>query len=274
MQEPTQNIAEMEKIIQSYTTIFLVFDIVFFAMIFAGVILLIHFIKSKKNLQDSNEYLLYTIKGQEEERERIARELHDTVAQNIRYCKALCENDSPSKNNSKITEILSKSLAEVRAMSYNLSPPDIAKNDFIACIKNLCQEFQENSNIDLRLSIIEDSDASFLDKSEILNLYRIIQESFTNIQKHSKAKEVVVLIRRENGAEEKGLYIFISDDGIGFEEQIIQDGKSTSRKSEKHFGLIGMQKRAKLIQATVQINSAKGEGTQISIFKPVNAKVM
>ena len=63
----------------------------FFAFLITGVILLIHFAKSRKKLKESKEYLLFTIQGQEEERGRIVRELHDTVAQNLRYCKALCE---------------------------------------------------------------------------------------------------------------------------------------------------------------------------------------
>ncbi|MBQ9281840.1 MAG: hypothetical protein IJ207_06530 [Treponema sp.] len=88
---PAQQISELESILHEYTTYFLVFDIVFFVLIVLGVILSIRFLLSRKNLHASNEYLLYTIHGQEEERARIARELHDTVAQDLRYCKNLSE---------------------------------------------------------------------------------------------------------------------------------------------------------------------------------------
>ena len=206
MPEPTQTISELEEIIQSYTTIFLVFDMVFFAMLIAGVLLLIRFAKSKKKLKESNEYLLFTIEGQEEERSRIARELHDTVAQNLRYCKSLCEKDGAKKNIGQIAEYVSKSLLQVRAMSYNLSPPDITKNDFLLCVKNLCEEFAENYGANIRLSILEITDASFLKKEEILNLYRILQESINNAVKHAEAGEIVLLIRNQNENEEKGLY--------------------------------------------------------------------
>ena len=118
----TQTIENLEFIIRNYTTIFIVFDILFVTMIFVGVLLLIRFLKSKKSLQDSNEYLLYTIHGQEEERERIARELHDTIAQDLRYCKNLLE----------------KTLSQVRIISYNLSPADITKKDLKANLVNLC----------------------------------------------------------------------------------------------------------------------------------------
>ena len=65
-----QYISELEEILHSYTTIFLVFDIVFFVMLLTGMILFIHFTKSKKKLKESNEYLLFTIQGLEEERGR------------------------------------------------------------------------------------------------------------------------------------------------------------------------------------------------------------
>ena len=122
MPQPTQSVVELEEILHNYTTIFLVFDAVFFAMLSADVLLLIRFAKSKKRLQESNEYLMFTIQGQEEERGRIARELHDTVAQNLRYCKSLCEKADASENISQIEDFLSKSLLQVRSMSYNLAP--------------------------------------------------------------------------------------------------------------------------------------------------------
>lgn len=257
--QPAQDISELELIIKNYTTYFIVFDIFFFIILIVAVLFLIHYIKSGKKLKESTEYLRYTIQGQEEERERIARELHDTVAQNLRYCKSLCEKNDSQVNLPKIAEMLSKALTEVRNMSYNLSPPDIAKGDFLFCVKNLCEEFSQTPGLSFRLSILENTDASFLTKDEILNLYRIIQEVLTNIVKHAKASEVVMMIRNENGNEEKGLFIFISDDGCGFNIDKIDD--------KKHFGLKGMKKRADLAGAQLTIDSTTGEGTQIKLFK-------
>lgn len=255
----TEKIAELESIIQNYTIFFLIFDIVFFALLVFGIALAIRFIKSRKRLKDSNEFLLYTIHGQEEERARIARELHDTIAQNLRYCKSLCEKNSSAEDLKKISDILSKSLIEVRAMSYNLSPPDITKNDFLFCIQNLCEEFNKVRDFSIRLSIIENTDASFLSKDEILNLYRIVQEALTNIIKHAKSEEAVIMIRNNNKEETEGLYIYISDDGLGFDTENID--------SQKHYGIQGMKKRADLIGAKLNIASNSGEGTQISIIK-------
>ena len=123
----------------------------------------------------------------------------------------------------------------------------------------MCQEFSENSKIDLRLSILENTDASFLTKDEILNLYRIVQEAL----KHAEATEIVILVRNAKGEEENGLYIFISDDGKGFDTENIDE--------KKHFGLRGMKNRADLIGAGLFVTSEKDSGTQIKIIRLKNA---
>lgn len=264
MPQPTNDVLELEKIVHTYTTYFIIFDIVFILMFLGCILLLIRFLKAQKKLKDSDEYLRYVIQGEEEERGRIARELHDTVAQNIRYCKSLCEKENAPENLEKLSEVLSKSLTEVRAMSYHLSPPDITKKDFLLCIKNLCEELLDFTGFSIRLSIIEGTDASFLNEDEILNLYRIIQEALTNSIKHSKGDEAVILVRNERGDEEKGLYVFISDDGKGFDV--------TTVDKRKHFGIEGMEKRANLAGAVLTVHSDTEEGTQINLFKPAISK--
>lgn len=257
-----QKIIELEAIVHKYTTFFIIFDTAFFALIVIGVILLIRFLKSKKNLKSSNEYLLYTIRGQEAERAHIARELHDTVAQDLRYCRNLLQKKDAQENTHQAVAILEKTLAEVRQISYNLSPTDITKNDIKASLINLCTAMTEANGIYFRISIPEDTKTSFLTESDVLNLYRIVQESFTNVVRHANATEVVILLRNGTENEKSGLYIFISDDGCGFdvEQKIYGDSK--------HFGLIGMRKRSQLIGAELSVSSIPGEGTQISIYKP------
>ena len=266
----TQTVEELERIIENYITFFIVFDILFFVMIFVSVTLLIRFFKSKKSLKDSNEYLVYTIRGQEEERARIARELHDTIAQDLRYCRNLLEKSDASSNITEAAGILEKSLSQVRLISYNLSPADITKKDLKANLVNLCASMSQTCSVKFRLSMPDETDTSFLDENDILNIYRIAQESFTNIIKHSKAEEAVILIRNASENEEKGLYIFISDDGVGFDSEAeLYGGFSNISRlgGSKHFGLIGMEKRCQLIGADFSVSSAPGEGTQIRIFK-------
>ncbi|MGN0730567.1 MAG: hypothetical protein ACI4MA_01520 [Treponema sp.] len=71
-------------------------------------------------------------------------------------------------------------MSQVRIISYNLSPADIIKNDLKANLINLCDSMSQTCNIKFRISIPDETDASFLDENEVLNLYRVVQESCTN----------------------------------------------------------------------------------------------
>ena len=262
MQELLQRIAELEAITRTYTVFFQVFDIFFVLLAVLCIVLGIKSAKSRRNLKESNEYLIYTIRGQEEERGRISRELHDTVAQDLRYCKMLCEQKDAASRLAEISVLLKKSIQQVRDVSYDLAPPDITKNNFIENLKDLCMTYTESSKVLFRVSVLDGTDTSFLTAEEVLNLYRISQEAINNSLKHSKSSEIVVMLRNETESEEKGLYLFISDEGVGF------DAEKEFPRSAKHFGLKGMQKRAQLIGARLQIISAKDEGTQVSVFMP------
>lgn len=253
------NSSELHRIIHSYTVPFFVFNIVFLALFIYAVGLLIRYIKSKKKLQTSGGYLRYLIRGQEAERARVARELHDTIAQDLRYCRSLAEKIGEEELRASLSRILDKSLQEVRSMSYNLAPPDVTKNDLAANIMNLCQYFTECSQTEFRMVASDSVNTSFLSKEDNFNIYRIVQESLNNILKHAKAEEVTVLLRNEIGDEEKGLYIFVTDDGIGFDTQ--------RAFGTNHFGLVGMKQRAELIEARLEISSEIGAGSQIKIVK-------
>ena len=258
MENSAEQIEYLYGIIHSYTVFFLIFDALFLvAVAFA----MIKFLKSKKKIRLSGGYLRYTIMGQEEERARIARELHDTVAQDLRYCKSLSEQVAQDDIRQTLVSVLDKSISEVRSMSYNLAPPDVTRNDVAANIMNLCNTFTSFAKIEMLLTIPEGVNAKFLSQEENLNIYRIVQESLNNIAKHAQASEVTVLVRNEIGSEEKGLYIFITDDGIGF------DTTKNYTSGTSHFGLVGMRERAQLIGVKLTISSAPGEGAQISLFK-------
>ena len=83
----------------------------------------------------------------------------------------------------------------MRFISYNLSPADITKKDLRANLVNLCASMAQTCDVKFRISMPDDTDTSFLNENDILNLYRIVQESLTNVIKHAKASEAVILIR-------------------------------------------------------------------------------
>ena len=268
MENPAQEIERLNTIIHQYTSFFIIFDVVFFITLVIIIVFAIQVLKSKKRLKNSSRYLRYTIKGQEEERARIARELHDTIAQDLRYCRSLSEkivDKNDAKLGPKISKLLEDSLSQVRNMSYNLAPPDVIRNDITANVMNLSQNFKEHADVDFRLTMPEKIDTDFLSEEENLNLYRIVQEALTNIFKHAEASEVTVLLRNANEGEAEGLYIFISDDGKGFE---LSEIAKTRGSDGNHLGLVGMKERADFIGAKLEIDSHSGEGTQITIIKP------
>lgn len=268
MENSAQEIERLNTIIHQYTSFFIIFDVVFFITLVIIIVFAIQVLKSKKRLKNSSRYLRYTIKGQEEERARIARELHDTIAQDLRYCRSLTEkieDKNDAKLGPKISRLLEDSLSQVRNMSYNLAPPDVIRNDITANVMNLSQNFKEHADVDFRLTMPEKIDTDFLSEEENLNLYRIVQEALTNIFKHAQASEVTVLLRNANEGEAEGLYIFISDDGKGFELSEIAKTRGTDGN---HLGLVGMKERADFIGAKLEIDSHPGEGTQITIIKP------
>ena len=264
-----QEIEKLQSIVHQYTTFFIIFDIIFFITIILIIIFAIQMLKSRKKLRSSNRYLRFTIKGQEEERARIARELHDTVAQDLRYCRNLAEKFK-GEEGEQISLLLEKSLSNVRNMSYNLAPPDVIRNDLAANVLNLAQNFRDRSDVEFRLTFPDQLESDFLSEEQNLNLYRIIQEALSNVIKHADASEVTLLVRNENGDEPKGIYIFISDDGKGFDPQLV----SARGTDGNHFGLVGMNERAELIGAKLIVDSHEGEGTQITVIKTVYDKTV
>lgn len=272
-QDLQNEIESLDLIIRRYVSFFIIFDLFAFLIVVFTVVLAIRYLKSSRKLENTNRYLSLTIKGQEEERSRIAQELHDTVAQDLRYALKLLKGKSESENEhrNESVNVIEKSLVQLRFLSENLVPPDITKNDLCINILNLCQSLkcrsaeisEKETALDIRFVKSENVDTSFLTEDENLNLFRIVQESLVNVLKHSSASEATVLVRNEAGNERKGVYIFITDDGKGFDPERLEEKSPETN----HLGLSGIKKRAELIGAEVRIDSAENEGTQISVVK-------
>lgn len=231
-------------------------------------------LRKDKKIKESSDYLRYIMYAQEEVSNKISRELHDTVAQDMRYILSLAETLEKNEIAGQIQDKLTVCINEVRSLCYNMMPPEIDNNDFESSIKVLCQKFKQESSISIKLSITEDVDFSFLNPEKMMNLYRIIQESLSNIQKHSGATEAALLftMKTENAKEEnmRILKIFISDDGKGIKKKLLAkiNGNSSKLKQTNHFGIMNIKERVKLLGGTVVFNSLEGYGTEIHIVLP------
>ena len=104
------------------------------------------------------------------------------------------------------------------------------------------------------------------DQKVILNLFSIVQESLTNIEKHAKASHCSLYLKNSHG--KKSIIVYINDDGIGFDTNIFYNPRVTD-KLNMHFGLQSMKNRATLIGAKLEISSASEDGTEVRIELPV-----
>jgi signal transduction histidine kinase/ligand-binding sensor domain-containing protein len=204
--------------------------------------------------------------SQESERKRIAGELHDSLGQRLVIIKnlALMFLQAPASTSAshgdalrpieEISAEASHALGEVREISYNLRPYQLDRIGLTKALEALSRTAAASSSITFRADI-DDVDHFFAAESEI-NFYRIVQESVTNIVKHSQASRASVRVQRDP----ERLRLVVHDDGKGF-----TPGAANSAPQAGGFGLIGISERAQLLGGAAVIQSAPGEGTTIII---------
>jgi PAS domain S-box-containing protein len=208
------------------------------------------------------------IEAQEAERQRVARELHDGVNQLIASAKMRLNNVAdrlpelgPATREilNRCEQLLVQALEENRRIAHNLRPTDLDHLGLGETCRNLCREFATHTNLKVKCRIT--GLTKRLAPQLELNLFRIMQEAFNNIQKHARAKLVRVSITlRDNVVRLK-----IQDDGRGFNSE-----KSHLRKRGRPgTGLTNMRERASALGGTCELVSAPQHGTTITVRVPV-----
>ena len=205
-----------------------------------------------------------TIKMQEEERNRIYKELHDTVSQDSR--SALFALQSLHRHISadpeaqllyeRITQLESANIENVRSVIRNIIPPDLL-GDF----RTMLLEWASNvsrGGFPCLISIKEDAKLSLLTQEQRLHLFRILQEAVANASRYSGAEEVSVLVRGGMFPDGRpSVVLIVSDDGKGFDPAAL--------KREGHYGIRGMRNRAEILGGRFRIRSAQGDGCEVFI---------
>ncbi len=203
------------------------------------------------------------ILAQEDERRRIARELHDSTSQSLssliiglKNLEDCCDNPEIGPQIEQLRGETSRTLEEVHSMAIQLRPAVLDDLGLEAALLRLIEEWQNRLavNADLLVHIGEGR----LPGDVETTLYRIIQEALTNIAKHAEAKSVSILVERRNG----DIVAIIEDDGVGF------DHEKSTRIGQ--LGLLGMQERAGLLHGKLTIESREEQGTSIFITIPVS----
>jgi len=205
------------------------------------------------------------IQAQEEERYRLAREIHDgpaqilaNVALQLEYISRLATKD-PVRARDELVNIqrdLRLAVGEVRRFMYDLRPPALAQQGVGPAVESHCQRLSERFG--LKITTIWDSSTA-LAPSQDTAVFRMVQEALQNVVKHAEATEVVVQAADRDGF----LEVSVIDNGKGFDAERVQ------RLDPKHFGLAGMRARAHQIGATLEVTSVPGRGTRVLIKVPL-----
>jgi signal transduction histidine kinase/ligand-binding sensor domain-containing protein len=209
------------------------------------------------------EFSRKLLESQEQERQRIAAELHDSIGQSLLIIKnrafiALNELDEPDTVKEQLEELsdsAANAIEECREISYNLRPYQIERFGLTKTLEAIFRRISEVSAIETSTET-ESIDQLFTPEAEN-NIYRVVQESTNNIIKHSGATEASLTIKRTGETAE----IRIHDNGRGFDRQQVA-GNGSKRTG---FGLVGMAERMRMLGAEYQIDSRPGNGTNIKI---------
>ena len=202
-----------------------------------------------------------------QERDRIGRDLHDGIIQSL-YAVSLSLEDvpemmvtSPAEAESRVDaaiESLQTSIRELRGFIYGLRPETLDGADVPAGIVALCEMFRYNTLVDVDLDVDPNAGGKLVPEHGA-ELLQLVRESLSNAARHAQAKHLHVSFRDENGATS----LIVADDGVGF------DGSGPVAAG--HDGLRNMRARAEAIGATMQVESATGEGTRIIVAVPSRA---
>ncbi len=229
--------------------------------------------RAEKALKESEQELrLLTariLSIQEQERRRVARELHDELGQALTVLKIhlvaieeeLSADQQPLKAGCEhMLSYIDTVIENVRRLSWDLSPSSLDDLGLSASLGYLVEEICRNHNMQSEV-VMDEIDPLFSPETQI-NIYRIFQESLTNVVKHARASLVSVKVKRDNGQ----VTFVIKDNGRGFNLR-----RAMSRKvAQKSLGLSAMNERALMAEGSLQISSRQGQGTTIRFSIPTS----
>ena len=195
-----------------------------------------------------------------EERQRLARDLHDSVTQSLysvtlyadaaRMALSAGKVDQTAEHLKVLREMTLEAMLDMRLLIFELHPPILEKEGLVAAIRTRLESVEARSGIKTSFEVLGDRRLSLPVESE---LYRIAQEALTNVVKHARAQEVAV----EIVFEERCFRLEILDNGVGFDLEAI-DG-------EGRMGLRGIRERVRVLNGELNVSSTQGEGTKLTV---------
>ncbi len=200
----------------------------------------------------------------EEERKRVARELHDETAQTLagllirlRLVRSTSDEDVRQKVLEEVREELSVAVERVRAFAIGLRPPALDMLGLVPAIRSHAASVASGSGIEIQVEA--DASQGRLREEAELAVYRIVQAALSNVAFHSGAKHAKVIVRRTDDR----LRIVVRDDGRGFRVAEVLE------TTDRGLGLAGMQERAAYLSGRVEFHSEPGHGTRVEVEIPI-----
>lgn len=206
----------------------------------------------------------HMLKLEEEERRRISRELHDEVGQAMLVVRLYLEmlqgqlqqqNPALAPKVGETLKVVDGTIRDMRRLISALSPSLLEQLGLAAALRQFANNFGRTFPVRVRLRL---SRVGALPQDTEIMLYRLVQECFSNVIKHSKAENVLLAVHRSNGR----LHVRVEDDGIGF------NVNQVAHKRES-FGISGMRERVALLGGKLEIKTRANEGTRIDIRIPL-----
>lgn len=200
----------------------------------------------------------------EEEKRRIAREVHDTLGQALTGMKIeisllsrkLAPDGAAVEKLAELTEMVDETIGAVRQIATELRPSVLDDLGLPAALEWLAKRFEEMNGVECLLRLEPGAEAP--DRDTAVALFRIAQEAMTNVVRHAGAGRVEIGLLREEGE----LVMRVEDDGKGFEEGEVEWPHA--------LGILGMKERACALGGTLNIGPRKGRGTVVEVRVPVS----
>ena len=223
--------------------------------------------------QELQHQLLNSIIGaQEDERKRIARELHDDTSQVLTSIVLgleglegeQCLTDAARERAAGLRAVTSRALEEVHYLSLELRPSALDDAGLVPGIARYLREYAARTGQEIDFRSIGTDGLRLLPAAETA-VFRIVQEALTNVARHAHARGVSVLLERRGA----NLVTVVEDDGCGFETDLVASGPLHER-----LGIAGMSERAALVGGHLTLESQPGEGTTIFVTVPLTDNLL
>jgi len=202
------------------------------------------------------------LESQEEERRRVAGDLHDSVGGMLSAIRVGLITMSRQLPNPQLLEqqkkMLDDTISSVRSISRDLMPATLDKFGLVQAVKELCEQFQQTSLVTVHFH--ERGEVVPLVKVKELMIFRIAQELITNAVKHSNATAINVFIRESDHLE-----LIVEDNGIGFDAE----AKRNETKPGKGLGLFNIENRVRLLRASLEYDKIRDRGSKITLTVPL-----